>query len=152
MDSRSSTICAEHFGIIYHFCSEQCQQNFLAHPKLYVGMHSAKKKGQTIIKERKFRVGKALEAEQVEHIQSTLMDLMGIQRVDINGDRIDVVYDLLEVSVQHIQAVLEDIGVALGPTWAARLKLAWIEYVEENELDNLSLNAPACCNKPPAKG
>jgi len=149
MGRQHSTLCVEHFGITYHFCSAQCRQNFLAHPRLYVGMKSVKQSGRAIVKQRKFRVGNVLQAEQKQQLQSKLTELMGIQSVDIHDGTIFVAYDLLEVSAQQIQSSLEKIGVALGSTWSTRLQLAWIEYIEENELDNLSLNPPACCNKAP---
>jgi len=112
-------------------------------------MKSVKQSRLAIVKQRNFHAGNVLQAKQKQQIQSKLTELMGIQSVDIHDGTIFVAYNLLEVSAQKIQSSLEKIGVALGSTWSTRLQLAWIEYIEENELDNLSLNPPACCNKAP---
>lgn len=46
MNATNNEISAEHMSICYLFCSEQCRENFLARPLLYVGRHAGKEDRQ----------------------------------------------------------------------------------------------------------
>jgi len=151
MDTENSTIIARHAGIKYHFCSHQCRENFLAHPTLYVGRQSAGLADKTIIKRRTFLLGCAVEKTVEQQLIHVLQKMMGVEEVQINGREIAVSYNLLEATAQQLERVITDAGAVLDSGWAARLKHGWMHYTEENELDSLSSDAGACCNKPPTK-
>jgi YHS domain-containing protein len=152
MDARDSDIRAEHLGIEYRFCMEQCRENFLARPGLYIGKQSPARAGRQIIKRRSFTLDRPVIGLQREALMVELKRLMGVRNISIEGDRLSIDYNLLEVTAGQVEAALAQAGAAIGSGWAERLKRGWVRYTEENELDHLASGQAACCNKPPAKG
>ncbi|EAU55192.1 YHS domain-containing protein [Mariprofundus ferrooxydans] len=152
MDAKDSTVHAEHTGIEYYFCTPQCRENFIARPQLYLGRQSAKSAGREIIKRRSFSLDQVIEGEMQAQLIQTMKQMMGVRDVEVNGRDVAITYDLLEATAEQMERALADAGAALGSGWAARLKRGWVQYTEENELDNLATGDAACCNKPPAKG
>jgi len=152
MDAGDTPICADHLGVIYHFCSPQCRDNFQARPKLYLGEQSPVRRGLQVIKRRVFRLDQPLAGIKLECLVEALNRLMSVHHVRVEGDRLFIAYNLLEINAVQIEAALEQAGVAVSSSWLERLKRSWIHYTEENELDNLATGEAACCNKPPAKG
>jgi len=147
-----STLCTDHLGITYRFCTEQCRDNFLARPKLYIGKKSPMREGRAVIKRRTFTLDQPLAGMHREDLLMALNQLMSVRNVSIEGNRLSIDYNLLEVNAGQIEAVLVKAGVSMGSGWAERLKRGWVHYTEENELDNLASGEAACCNKPPTKG
>lgn len=142
-------ISAQHLSIHYLFCSEQCRTNFLSRPLLYIGKN-AKKPGQgEALKCRKFRLDQPLTPTQSEKVSNELGLLMGINEVDVQSQAIAITYDLRQCRAEQIEACLSGAGIKLGEGWSDRLRLGWIHYTEENELDNLTTQPGACCNHPP---
>jgi YHS domain-containing protein len=142
-------ISAEYLSIHYLFCSEQCRANFLSRPLLYIGKN-AKKAGQgEALKCRKFRFDQPLTPTQREKVSKELDLLMGIKQVDVQSQAIAITYDLRQCRAEQIEACLSTAGIKLGEGWSDRLRLGWIHYTEENELDNLVAQPGACCNRPP---
>ncbi len=152
MDAEHSKICADHIGIKYRFCSQQCRENFLARPTLYVGRQAAKLAGKVVIKRRTFLLDHAVGEAMEYQLNDALRQMMGVRDVRVNGREISVTYDLLEDTAEQVEQALADAGAAFGSGWAERLKRGWVHYTEETELDNLAAGDAACCNKPPAKG
>jgi len=152
MDTKKSSACAEHSGITYYFCTPQCRENFLARPLLYIGKTSVKRMGQEVIKRRTFSLDQAMGGMQAEALLMALKQLMSVDNINIEGDRISIDYDLLEINASQIEAALVAAGASMGSGWAERLKRGWIHYTEENQLDNLAAAESACCNKAPGKG
>ena len=152
MDASSSEITAENFGICYHFCSQQCLENFTARPKLYLGKKSQKREGKSVIKKRSFLLDTPIPGTDADSLEAALSEMMGIREVQISGAKVSVTYDLLEATAMQIEQVLEKAGAKLGAGWAGRLKRGWVQYTEENELDSLAATDAACCNKPPKRG
>ena len=152
MDAGGSDIIGEHLGIEYHCCSAQCRENFLARPTLYVGRQAVSLAGKTVIKRRTFLLEHAVEEDMQYQLTDALQQMMGVRDVRVDGREVSITYDLLEATAEQLEQAISDTGAALGSGWAARLKHGWMEYTEENELDNLAAGEPACCNRPPAKG
>jgi len=152
MDAEDSPIHADHIGITYHFCSQQCRENFLDRPKLYVGIHAVRRAGREVVKHRTFLLDHPVEGIQPDQVIHALKQLMGVRDVRVNGREICITYDLLEATAEQLEQAISEVGARLGSGWAARLKHGWMHYSEENELDNLEAGEPACCNRPPAKG
>ena len=152
MNNVGDEISAEHLSIHYLFCSEQCRTNFLSRPRLYIGKN-AKKTGQgEALKCRKFRLGQPLTPTQSEKVSKELGLLMGIKQVDVQSQAIAITYDLRQCRAEQIEACLSGAGIKLGEGWSDRLRLGWIHYTEENELDNLAAQPGACCSHPPKQG
>ncbi len=151
MDTTTTEIVTEHLDMSYHFCSQQCLENFIAHPKLYLGIKSLKKEGKHVIKRRSFMLDRPLQGSIENTLKTTLSAMMGVRDVRIVGVKVTVTYDLLEATSVQIEKDIEQAGTSLGTGWAERLKRGWVHYTEETELDNLAVDNMACCNKPPAK-
>jgi len=152
MDASNSGIHTDHMGVEYHFCMEQCRENFLARPFLYIGKQSPIKAGRKVIKRRRFRLDCTVVGLQRDTLLMELNKLMSVRNIMIEGDSLSIDYNLLEITAGQIEATLVRAGALMGSGWAERLKRGWIHYTEENELDNLATGESACCNKPPTKG
>jgi hypothetical protein len=152
MEATDDLISAEHLGMHYHFCSEQCRTNFLSRPLLYVGKDVEKTDRKEILKCRKFKLDQPLTIPQSEKISKELGLLMGIKQMDVQSQTIAITYDLRQCRAEQVEACLSGAGIKLGEGWSDRLRLGWIHYTEENELDNLNAQPGACCNRPPKQG
>ncbi len=152
MDAADSNISTGHLGMTYYFCTDQCRENFLARPALYIGKKLPRHEDRAIIKRRRFKLDQAIAGMHREDLLTALNQLMSVRNVTIEGDRLSIDYNLLEINAGQIEAALVKAGASMGSGWAERLKRGWVNYTEENELDNLVAGAAPCCNKPPAKG
>lgn len=122
------------------FCSDQCKARFLAHPRLYIGFPGSaapKHEGRVSLRRRHLRLEQPLSVEGKAILEGALCDVMGIDAVNVVGDRIDITYDLLEVSLEELEAILAGIGARLGGNWGETLRRAWIHESEETELGSL---------------
>ncbi len=79
-----------------------------------------------------------LDEDSKELLKASLAEMMGIKDVSIDDDKISISYDLLQVTRQQIENRLAEIGIKLGSDWMERLRRAWVQDSEENELDNLA--------------
>lgn len=147
MDASSSSLQVDRVAVVYYFCSVQCQDNFLAHPALYVG-----KPLETSIKQRRFVLGMSLDCAQAMQLEQTMLQMMGIHGLQVDAEVVAIEYNLLEVTAGQIETALANAGASLGTGWSLRFKRGWVHYIEENELDNLAAGDIPCCNRPPAKG
>ena len=133
----------------YYFCSQQCLDNFNARPLLYI--KSPKNRPEPVLKKRTLSLVDNVDKSTAQTIQTHLKKLMGIREIDISNHKITIKYDLLQVSVKAIEESLEDLGTQLSQGWLERIKCAWIQEIENNELDNLAAPSSACCNKAPVR-
>lgn len=132
-----------YLGIEYAFCSAQCRERFVANPHLYTGLpgrKAPKQEGLEVLKRRRLRLAQPLSAEQAASISAALQTMMGIKTVAAAGDRIEIVYDLLQATAEQIEAKLAQIGVPLGAAWPERLRRAFVHYEEECEVGNLEVH------------
>lgn len=134
-----------YLDIHYAFCSPQCQDRFVTNPHLYIGhpgYQAPKQQGQEVLKRRRLSLGMALKADQADRIKQKLGEMMGLEAVTVEGDRLEITYDLLQATEQQIEAKLAEAGVALGEGWSERLRRAFVQYLEECEVDNLECRPP----------
>jgi len=103
------------------------------------------------LKRRTFLLAEPVVGLNRETLLMHLNQLMSVHNVVLEGGRVSIDYDLLEVHAEQIEAVLIKAGASMGAGWATRFKRSWIHYIEETELDNLAASDAACCNKAPAK-
>lgn len=121
----------------FDFCSEQCKSRFLAHPHLYTGypgVPAPKQEGQVVLKKRRLHLDQPLSGEGAALVEELLGELMGVNGVAVSGDTIEVIYDLLQVSLEELETALCDAGARLGGDWAGRLRRALIHESEELEI------------------
>jgi YHS domain-containing protein len=127
----------------FAFCSEQCRDRFVANPHLYIGRpgHPApKQRGEEVIKKRRLRLASPLPLDKAALLIQALQAMMGVKSVVIEGDKLDITYDLLQATTEQIEAQMIDIGVRLGEDWAERLRRAFVHYEEECEIGNLEVD------------
>ena len=140
----------EHYhGIYYHFCTEQCRDNFILHPQLYIT-----KKPENIpqrIKKRKLVLANNTNEEQIAIVIEAIEQLMGLESLRVEDNNLFISYDLVQLSMTQIETLLSDLEVELDQHWVNNMKRRWILNSEKNELDNLAAPAGACCNKAPIK-
>jgi YHS domain-containing protein/copper chaperone CopZ len=139
---RESVFTLKYLGIDYLFCSEQCQSKFERRPHLFVGNpmygKSEKQKGRKAIKAHRIKLYFLLDEPKEEAVSNEISGLMGVQGVEVNGDEIGVIYDLLQVSLKDIEdAIIRSHGY-LKESITQKIRRGIIHYSEECELDNLA--------------
>ena len=148
MQVPAASFAVEYAGIHYSFCSAQCRERFLANPHLYIGFPGHKapaQQGKEVIKQRRMVLSAPLDAKQAELVKRALLEMMGISEICIEGDKIEIQYDLMQITAEQITNKLALIGTELGGGWMDRLKLAFINYLEEREVDSLEVaNKKGC--------
>jgi len=129
--------------IKYGFCSEQCLQRFNENPKLYIGVAgklSVKQQGLSVDKRRVITLEKAPTPIQsaliIEHISS----LMGIHRVTVDGNKLNVEYDLLQSTKAQIEEVIQNLDIGLGQSWSQKIRRSMINILEETQCSALESN------------
>lgn len=143
MQVSPASFATEYAGSHYAFCSAQCQERFLANPHLYIGFPRNKapaQEGKKVIKRRRLLLSAPLDAMQAEQVKRALLEMMGIDEVCIEGDKIEIQYDLIQATVEQIADRLASIGADLGGDWMNRLKLAFINNLEEIEISSLQVD------------
>lgn len=128
--------------IDYAFCSKQCQERFLAHPHLYIGLPGQKaprQEGRQLLKQRRLRLAKTLKPEEARELASALSALPGVKHILAEADNLTISYDLLLVTAEQIEEQLASAGVKLGDGWAERLRLAFLHCEEELEASGLEM-------------
>jgi YHS domain-containing protein len=129
-----------YLDIAYAFCSQQCQQRFLASPHLYVGapgQPAAKEQGKTLMKSRRIHLGASLTPGESEDLSRGLREMTGVVRVTVEGDHVEIVYDLSQATAEQIELKLVELGTRMGSGWAERLRRSFVHYEEECELGNM---------------
>ncbi|OFZ67820.1 MAG: hypothetical protein A2V79_03305 [Betaproteobacteria bacterium RBG_16_56_24] len=142
MQVPSTSFATEYAGGHYAFCSAQCKERFLANPHLYIGFPGRKapaQEGTEVVKRHRFLLSAPLDATQAEQVKQALLEMMGMHEVSIEGDKIEVQYDLIQVTAEQIADKLALIGANLGGGWIDRLKLAFINNLEEIESNSLEV-------------
>ncbi|RKZ81445.1 MAG: hypothetical protein DRQ35_00015 [Gammaproteobacteria bacterium] len=138
----------EYHKMYFHFCSQQCRETFITHPNLYSA--ASEKERKEILKRRTMSLAGPLEEKSMELLASQLTEMMGVKDVIVEGGKVHVSYDLLQVTRQQIENRLVEVGINIGSDWMERLRRAWVHDSEENELDNLA--APVhYYHRPPPK-
>ena len=149
MSVPATSFATEYAGIHYAFCSTQCRERFLANPHLYTGFPGKKspvQKGKEVLKQRRMVLAEPLDVKQSEQVERELLEMMGIRSVRIDGNNIEIRYDLMQATAEQIADKLALIGTELGGGWIASLKLAFINYFEKCEIDSLEIENKKCCN------
>jgi YHS domain-containing protein len=149
MKVSSASLATEYAGSHFAFCSTQCKERFLANPHLYIGFPGRKapaQEGKQVIKLHSFLLSEPLDAIRAEQAKDALHEMMGILDVCIEGDKLKIKYDLIQVTAEQIADRLALIGAKLGGGWRDRLKMAFINNREEIEISSLEVDNKNCCH------
>lgn len=142
MRVQKDEISVDYQSIHYAFCSEQCRERFQQNPHLYIGFpgnKASKQKGDVILKSRKLRLDEPLSADVAKKVLDNIQAMMGINHIEIDGDIIDITYDLLQATESQIEGEIVATGGSLGNDLAERLRRAFVHFMEETYLDNLEV-------------
>ena len=126
----------QYHKMYFHFCSQQCLDNFNERPDLYLKT-SIKVSGE-ISKHRLIRLSKPLNDEEADVVKSVLFTLMGVNNVEIGLTDIKVTYDLKQVREKQIEDALSGIELEIKNSWFEKMRRRMMQEHEENELDNLT--------------
>ena len=143
MQVNSGQFVTAYLDSSYAFCSIQCRERFLANPHVYIGLpgqKAPKQDGLEVLKKRRLRLIQILSPSQAENLNEALRAMMGIKSVQVNGDEIEIIYDLLQATTEQIEMKLEEIGLQLGEGWSQKLRLAFVHYGEELEVGSLEVH------------
>jgi len=132
----------EYLQMHFAFCSEQCRERFLANPGLYVGRpgeKSPKQEGREVIRRRRIHFTVPLPKGQEQVLNDKLLAMMGIKKVIISGDRLEITYDLLQATAGQIEAEIIKFGAGLGEGWTDRMRRAFVHFEEETVIESLEV-------------
>lgn len=79
---------------------------------------------------------------QTENVKRALLEMKGMHDVCIEGDKIEIQYDLIQATLDQITDQLALTGAGFGDDWLDRLKLAFINNMEEIEISSLEVTCP----------
>ena len=136
MEVNSDDISLNYQGKNYAFCSNQCLERFQSNPHLFIGYpgsEAPKHAGKEVLKKRTLKLTGTLPQEIADKVIDCIESMMGIHHVEINGDCVDITYDLLQATESQIEAAIAETGAMLGDEWAERLRRAFVHYMEETE-------------------
>jgi len=147
MKVESAQYKTQYHKMYFHLCSEQCRETFATRPQRYA--NGAVEKRTAVIKHRNLRLAKAHSLDEVKVIEAYLLEMMGMTDAHIQGECLQISYDLLQVTQARIEQLLNKLEAGLDNSWWQRLRRGWIHNTEENELGNLRRGSGACCNRSP---
>jgi len=130
----------------FAFCSLQCRERFLQNPHLYIGQggrKAPKQEGKLLYKQRRLKLDRPLPPDTAENVIDAVQTMMGIERIEIDGDVVRITYDLLQATEAQIESEIARAGAVLGGEWSERLRRAFVHYLEETEIENLAASPPA---------
>ena len=101
------------------------------------------------IKRRRFKIKDFRSGESTEPIRAAVSAMHGILRVEMQPpNHLFVEYNLLQVKLRNIDAVLSSLGHPIAPGLFRRIWKAWIGFTEDNMADNLNAPTSPCCSNP----
>ncbi len=140
MDVSSDDISLDYQGSHYAFCSNQCLERFQLNPHLYIGYpgsEAPEHAGIKVLKKRVLKLAEPLPQEVTDQFIEYIKTMMGIHNIEISGNSISIVYDLLQVTESQIEQAISDAGVALGNDRMEKIRRAFVHFMEETEVESL---------------
>jgi len=129
-----------HNGKTYYYCSDQCRHRFEANLHLYIGLPglpTPKQNGHAVIKKRNIKLSHKLTENQSSVIITDLENMMGIKNANVEAECVYITYDLLQTTIEQIEATILKTGEKLSSGLADKMKRSIMHYLEETELINL---------------
>ncbi len=106
MEVKADDISLDYQGRHYLFCSSQCLERFQLNPNLYVGFPgnaAPRQAGVEVLKKRTLKLSEPLPLEIRDQFIECIEAMMGIHDIEISGNRITIVYDLLQATESQIE-------------------------------------------------
>ena len=133
--------------ITVHFCSDQCRARFLEIPALYTGAQRTADI-RPMPKRRTLRIA-AGSPEALMHAAGRVAAMVGVSSALAGKGTLRVEYDLRQVALSQIEAVVACAGVSLKGGLHELRRSLW-KFFEHNELENAAhAGTMACCSRPP---
>lgn len=102
-----------------------------------------------VIKKRQLKTANPTGRSDEDAIRTGLVALDGVERVEVRPpDRINVVYDMMQVNLKKIDRTLSRLGHPLDGGLLRRIRRGWIGYTEQNMRDHLRTPPQPCCANP----
>ena len=95
-----------------------------------------------VLKRRRLHLDPARSSEQALFLSDALATMAGVKRVFAEGDKLEITYDLLQVTAEQIEDKIAEICLCLGDGWLERIHYAFVHYQEECEVGNLEVQEP----------
>lgn len=141
MQVNSDDLALDYQGIHYVFCSNQCLERFQSSPHLYIGYpgsEAPKHAGKEVWKKRKLKLAEPLPEEVTDQFIEYIEAMMGIHSIEIDGNSVSIVYDLLQATESQIEKKITDAGIVLGNDLMEKIRRAFVHSVEETEVESLA--------------
>lgn len=83
-----------------------------------------------------------------EKIKKEINSLDGVEEVKANHKtkKVEVKYDISKANLKNIESKINKIGYNLRKNLLYKMKIGLINFLEENEKDNLTAKPIACCS------
>lgn len=140
MEVKADDISLDYQERHYVFCSNQCLERFQLNPHLYIGYpgnEAPRHTGVKVLKKRTLKLAEPLTPQVADQVVECIEAMMGIRNIEITGDRITIVYDLLQATESQIEQTISGAGVVLGTGLMEKIRRAFVHYLEETEIDSL---------------
>lgn len=140
MEVNSEDISLDYQGSHYTFCSDQCLERFQLNPHLYIGYpgsEAPKHAGMVVLKKRRLKLAEPFPQEVADQFIEYIEAMMGIHYIEINGNYVEITYDLLQATESQIEQVISDAGITLGDDLVEKIRRAFVHFLEETEVESL---------------
>ena len=140
MNVNSDDISLNYQGSHYVFCSDQCLERFQLNPHLYVGYpgsEAPKHAGVVVLKKRRLKLAEPFPQEVSDQFIEYIEAMMGINAIEINGNCIEITYDLLQATELQIEKKITEAGIVLGDDLTEKIRRAFVHFMEETEVESL---------------
>ena len=140
MDVNSDDISLDYQNCHYVFCSDQCLERFQLNPHLYIGYpgsESPKHAGVVVLKKRRLKLAEPFPQEVSDQFIEYIEAMMGINTIEINGNCIEITYDLLQATELQIEKKITEAGIVLGDDLTEKIWRAFVHFTEETEVESL---------------
>jgi YHS domain-containing protein len=140
MNVNADAISLNYQGCHYVFCSDQCLERFLLNPHLYIGYpgnEAPKHAGVVVLKKRRLKLAEPFPQEVADQFIEYIEAMMGINTIEINGNCIEITYDLLQVTELQIEKKITEAGIVLGENLTEKIRRAFVHFAEETEVESL---------------
>jgi YHS domain-containing protein len=140
MDVNTDDISLDYQSCHYVFCSNQCLERFQLSPHLYIGYpgsEAPKHAGIVVLKRRRLKIAEPFPQEVSDQFIEYVGTMMGICSIEVNGNCIDITYDLLQATELQIEEKITGAGIVLGNDMMEKIRRAFVHFMEETEIESL---------------